>query len=144
MRGKLARQFEVEKSKIHAHHIVRKKVPAEYTKKIGDKLVKDFDAPGVDWDDACKRAWYIGKSQEILENAGVSVLADSKKAMAAAKRGEPLENLCLAINGEGTHTVATQKAVYDMLKNETTEAGVKRALADLKEMFQSGLLIAGS
>ena len=141
MREELAEKFGVDVSRIHAHHIVQKTVPKRYNLKIAGKKVSDYRAPLDSWGKADKTAWYIGKSQEKLTKLKVSILADADDALAAAKRRDPLHNLALAINGEGTHTVATQKAVYDALKNARSRKQAVKALDGLKERFQAGELV---
>lgn len=113
---------------VHAHHIVQKTIPKLYA------LVKGLNVH-VTWPDFLQKAWYIGKSQEILKRYGVPLLDDINDAASRAAGGETLHNLTWALNGSGTHSTASARAVWEALSTATSRADVERALLRLSERF---------
>ena len=95
-----------------------------------------------------QQAWYVGKSHEILEEVKVKRYSVSEfgsdelaheAAEAAAKRGETIHNLTLAPNGHGTHTLATQKEVWERLaRAKGNKANVENALGEISKDFMAG------
>ncbi|MGN6544441.1 MAG: Hint domain-containing protein [Aureliella sp.] len=150
-RKRLAKQFGVEEVRIHGHHIVQNRIPKQYDDIIDaatGKKVRDFDAPDPNWNTQQQQAWYIGKSHEILENEeiprfsveefGTDELAH-EAAEEAAKRGDTLYNLTLAPNGNGTHTLATQKEIWERLNAvKGNKARVQEALSEIGQDFLQG------
>jgi hypothetical protein len=119
--------------KIHGHHIVQKTTPKQW------ELVKFASKVSQSWSKSKKMAWYIGKSQKMLEDAGIPLLKTEQELLEALRNGESMANLAWAINGNGTHTLETVKAVYEAL---LTAGGDKekliRILNEIAKKFATG------
>jgi hypothetical protein len=84
-------------------------------------------------------AWYIGKSQELLKNGGISRLEDVQEFTRAFNAGESTANLWWAINGKGTHTLETIKAVYERLaRAEGDQEAMIKALEEFGKKLATG------
>ncbi|MEI7687605.1 MAG: hypothetical protein WCL32_21565 [Planctomycetota bacterium] len=162
IRSNLATKFGEAITKIHGHHIVQKTIPKKYFEKVIDgKLIKDHLSPGANWRASDKAAWYIGKSHDLLEEAGISVfgnLADLETQIAAnlaagIKGGAAIPpNLCFAINGRGsiggklqtygTHAWQSNQAVYErLLQFKGDGARMSEELRRIGRRFEQGLQI---
>ncbi|MBL9093172.1 MAG: hypothetical protein JNL96_18285 [Planctomycetaceae bacterium] len=132
-RAQLAKLHNLDIVRIHGHHIVQKLVPRQYA------AIKGFSKVQEGWSKSQQMAWYIGKSQDILAGK-VDLLDDFKKASGMVdlvKAGKTkFYNLTLAVNGKGTHSLETVKAVYELLDSAAgSKRGIQRALAEIGEVF---------
>lgn len=123
-REAMAARLGVDVKAIHAHHIVQKKFNSAFAGIEGTK------------------SWYISQTQEILRNAGVPVwdnLDDLESAVriyqASGARPNVL-NFTLAVNGRGTHSMATVMEVYSRLNARTNPLGVRRTLQLISREFE--------
>ena len=147
-RERLAKQFDVPIERIHGHHIVQNRIPTQFDEVENGKKIRDYDAVDPSWTTQQQQAWYVGKSHEILEEVKVKRYSVSEfgsdelaheAAEAAAKRGETIHNLTLAPNGHGTHTLATQKEVWERLaRAKGNKANVENALGEISKDFMAG------
>ncbi|GIW82853.1 MAG: hypothetical protein KatS3mg105_4660 [Gemmatales bacterium] len=157
MRQNLATKLGVALKKIHGHHIVQKRIPAKFfNKKINGIKIKDYAAPAVNWSVSDKAAWYIGKSNEILQKAkipiyGIADFGDNAKALKAltkviAETKKVPANLTYAYNGGGVHSLASQKAVYERIAKAAkgnplaNAAEIEEELRRIGRIFQRGKL----
>jgi hypothetical protein len=91
-----------------------------------------------------KSAWYIKKSQDILDGVGIPILRDENIALTLGRGGDELLNLTWATNGGGVHRLPVHKAVYEALVDGGgTRAGVRRELLKLRRTFLEGGLPGG-
>ncbi len=119
--------------RIHAHHIVQQTLP----KKLLYALVKDLNVH-VSWPKYLQQSWYIGQSQDILKKFGVPLLDDIHDAARRAANRETLHNLTWAFNGNGTHSTASAKAVWEALSTATSRADVEEILLRFGRTLMQG------
>lgn len=118
---------------LHGHHIVQKTVPSQYAR------LKHFTKVDPSWKRSEQAAWYIGKSQEILESHNIPLLRDKADAMARARNNETLHNLTWAVNGNRTHSLETIRAVYETLEGvKKSKQLVEGALLDMGRTLSTG------
>jgi hypothetical protein len=110
--------------RIHAHHIVQETVPKLYA------FVKGLNVH-ASWPDSLQKAWYIGKSQDILKKFGVPLLDDIHDAARRAGNRETLHNLTWALNGAGTHSTASARAVWEALSKGASRGQIEDILFEM-------------
>src|SRR5690606_33387927 len=113
------------------HHIVQQAVPKLYTFVNGLQVHSS-------WPKFLQKAWYIGKSQKILRDFDVPLLDDIYDTANRAAGGETLHNLTWALNGNGTHSTASARAVWEALSTATSRSEVEQELLRL-----GGILLRG-
>ena len=126
----------------HGHHIVQKVLPSAWKDhglaviKTEAELLRKF---GGENQKSIRRAWYIGKSQEMLANGNISLIETLEDATKLVKAKQPLNNLCWARMGGGTgiHSEAYCKRVWEYLHaTDGSKIEITKALDNMATIFE--------
>ncbi|MDZ4850147.1 MAG: Hint domain-containing protein [Pirellulaceae bacterium] len=138
-RKRLAEQFGYGDNigRIHGHHIIQNLIPKQIHDVVGGQRIGSYDKVDLNWSISQQKAWYINDLHIVAKKHGIA----EKAANETAKAGKTLLNLTLAPNGNGTHTLETQKEVWERLNDvRDSESQFKKVLEEIGKEFLQGAL----